>query len=100
MCLNNLDIQAINDHGALRCFVKFFISKTYLRDLASDTPGSLSSALDEMMQHVSSLWGPMVDVLIEILITITKLGYGIEVSSLLHDSAISYAPVPMETDLE
>ena len=44
--------------------------------------------------------GGMVGVLIEILNTITKLVSSIEVSSLLHDSASSYAFVPMETDLE
>ena len=65
-----------------------------------DTPGSLSSSQDELMQHVSSLWGILVDVLIEILNTITKLGSGIEVSSLLHDFSSSYAPVPMEIELE
>jgi len=53
---NNLGIQAINDHGALGCFVKFFTSKTYLRALEGDTPGSLSSSSDELMQHVASFW--------------------------------------------
>lgn len=42
MCLNNLGLQAINDHGALRCFVKFSTSKTYLRALVGDTPRPLS----------------------------------------------------------
>lgn len=100
LCLNNLGLQTINERGALRCFVKIFTSKTYLRALAGDTPGSLSSALDELMRHAASLRGPGVDVLIEILNTIAKLGSGIEASSLLQDSASSSAPVPMETDLE
>lgn len=100
LCLNNLGLQAINDRGALRCFVKIFTSKSYLRALAGDTPGSLSSALDELMRHAASLRGPGVDVLIEILNTIAKLGSGAEMSSLLQDSASSSVPVPMETDLE
>ena len=36
--------------------MKFFTSKTYLRALEGDTPGSLSSSSDELMQHVASFW--------------------------------------------
>jgi hypothetical protein len=35
-CLNNLGLQAINDHSSLKCFENFFTSKTYLCDLAGD----------------------------------------------------------------
>ena len=68
--------------------------------MEGDTPGSLSSTLDELMQHVASLWGAVVDLLIEILNTITKLGSRIEVYSLLHYSSYSYALVPIYIDLE
>ena len=34
-------------------FCEIVYIKTYLRDLASDTHGSLSSALDELMQHAA-----------------------------------------------
>jgi len=64
LCLNNLFVQDLNDRGALKCFVNFFMSKTYLWALASDTHGSLSSTLDDMMRHATSLRGPGVDVLI------------------------------------
>ncbi|XP_057852533.2 E3 ubiquitin-protein ligase UPL1 isoform X1 [Cryptomeria japonica] len=96
LCLNNLGLQAISERGALKCFVKIFTSKIYLRALANDTPGSLSTALDELMRHAASLRGPGVDVLIEILNTIAKIGSAQETPSLLQDSAGT--SVPMETD--
>jgi len=98
--LNNLKLQDINDCGALRYFVNFLTSKAYLQALENDYPGSLSSALDEMIRHAASLRRNGVDVLIEILNTITKLGFGTEVSSLLQEYSRSYVHVPMETNLE
>ena len=53
-----------------------------------------------MIRHAPYLRGHGVDVLIEILNTIAKLGFGAEVSSLLQKIASSYVPVPMKTDLE
>ena len=97
LCLNNNGLQAVKDRNALRCFVKIFTSRTYLRALTSDTPGSLSSGLDELMRHASSLRGPGVEMLIEILNSISKIGNGVDVSNLSSDPSCS-APVPMETD--
>ncbi|PON94002.1 Coatomer beta subunit [Trema orientale] len=97
LCINNNNLQAVKDRNALRCFVKIFTSRTYLRALTSDTPGSLSSGLDELMRHASSLRGPGVEMLIEILNAISKLGNGVDVSYLSSDPSCS-APVPMETD--
>ncbi|XP_068643121.1 E3 ubiquitin-protein ligase UPL1-like isoform X2 [Aristolochia californica] len=101
LCLNNSGLQAVKDRNALRCFVKIFTSRTYLRALMGDTPGSLSTGLDELMRHASSLRGPGVETLIEILQTISKIGSCIEAppssSDVLGSSSV---PVPMETDTE
>lgn len=100
LCLNNNGLQAVKDRNALRCFVRIFTSRIYLRALTSDTPGSLSGALDELMRHASLLRGPGVDMLIEILNTISKIGNGIDTSYLSTDPQCSSTPVPMETDGE
>ncbi|KAK2997133.1 hypothetical protein RJ639_026658, partial [Escallonia herrerae] len=100
LCLSNNGLQAVRDRNALRCFVKIFTSKVYLRVLTGDTPGSLSSGLDELMRHASSLRGPGVEMLIEILNAISKLGSGLEASFSSTDSAGCSTPVPMETDPE
>ncbi|XP_010675966.2 E3 ubiquitin-protein ligase UPL1 isoform X2 [Beta vulgaris subsp. vulgaris] len=98
LCLNNNGLQAVKDRNALSCFVKIFTSRAYLRALAGDAPGSLSSGLDELMRHAATLRGPGVDMLIEILNTIIKLGSSDEASSSSVDSLPCPAPVPMETD--
>ncbi|XP_011038806.1 PREDICTED: E3 ubiquitin-protein ligase UPL1 isoform X3 [Populus euphratica] len=99
LCLNNNGLQAVKDRNALRCFVKIFTSKTYLRALFGEAPGSLSSGLDELMRHASSLRGPGVDMVIEILNAISKIGSGFDASYSSTDPSCS-APVPMETDAE
>ncbi|KAG6793628.1 hypothetical protein POTOM_002843 [Populus tomentosa] len=99
LCLNNNGLQAVKDRNALRCFVKIFTSKMYLRALFGEAPGSLSSGLDELMRHASSLRGPGVDMVIEILNAISKIGSGVDASYLPTDPTCS-APVPMETDAE
>ncbi|KAJ4982419.1 hypothetical protein NE237_033256 [Protea cynaroides] len=99
LCLNNNGLQAVKDRDALGCFVRIFTSRTYLRALAGDTPGSLSNGLDELMRHASSLRGPGVQMLIDILTTIVKIGSGVTAPSST-DSICSSAPVPMETDVE
>ena len=78
----------------------FFTSKAYLRAFPGDTLRSLSSSLDEMIQHAPYLKGHGVDVLIEILNTIAKLGFGAELSSLLQKFVRPFVPVPMEIDLK
>lgn len=98
LCLNNNGLQAVKDRNALRCFVKIFTSRTYLRVLTGDTPGSLSSSLDELMRHASSLRGPGVDMVIEILNVILQIGSGLDTSNSSAES--SSVPVPMETDAE
>ncbi|KAK9941207.1 hypothetical protein M0R45_017826 [Rubus argutus] len=100
LCLNNNGLQAVKDRNALRCFVKIFTSRTYLRALASDTPVSLSNGLDELMRHASSLRGPGVDMLIEILNVISKIGHGVDASFTSTEPLCSSTPVPMETDGE
>ncbi|KAM7504309.1 hypothetical protein LguiB_003213 [Lonicera macranthoides] len=101
LCLNNNGLQAVKDCNALRCFVKIFTSRMYLRVLTGDTPGSLSSGLDELMRHASSLRGPGVDMLTEMLNALAKLGSGFEAaSSLSVDSPSCSTPVPMETDID
>ncbi|XP_058209928.1 E3 ubiquitin-protein ligase UPL1-like isoform X2 [Rhododendron vialii] len=100
LCLNNNGLQAVKDRNALRCFVKIFTTRSYLRALTGDTPGSLSGGLDELMRHASSLRGSGVDMLIEILNAIAKIGSGVEASSSSTDSLCGSIPVPMETDAE
>lgn len=98
LCLNNSGLQLVRDCNALRCFVKIFTSHSYLRTLSGDTPGTLSSALDELMRHASSLRASGVEMLIEILSTIANIGSVLEVDS----STVSANSnvVPMETDPE
>ncbi|XP_042007781.1 E3 ubiquitin-protein ligase UPL1-like isoform X1 [Salvia splendens] len=98
LCLNNNGLQAVKDRNALRCFVRVFTSKQYLRALAADTSGSLSSGLDELMRHASSLRGPGVDMLIEILTKIAKIGSGLDSASPSTECPSSSQPVPMETE--
>ncbi|KAF9598949.1 hypothetical protein IFM89_033147 [Coptis chinensis] len=42
--------------------------------------------MDELMRHASSLRGPGVDMLMEILFTISKIGHGVEAPSLATES--------------
>ncbi|CAL5213878.1 unnamed protein product [Lathyrus oleraceus] len=97
LCLNSNGLQAVKDRNSLRCFVKVFTSRTYLRALTGDTPASLSSGLDELMRHASSLRGPGVDMLVEILETISKIGSATDPPSLSPDSCSS-SSAPMEMD--
>ena len=99
LCLNSNGLQAVKDRNSLRCFVKVFTSRTYLRALAGDTPASLSSGLDELMRHASSLRGPGVEMLVEILEAISKIGSAVDSSSLSPDPCSSTS-VPMEMDGE
>ncbi|XP_038984362.1 E3 ubiquitin-protein ligase UPL1-like [Phoenix dactylifera] len=99
LCLNNTGLKLVKDHDALRCFVKIFTSRSYLKALSGETPGTLSSGLDELMRHASSLRASGVDVLISILNTISKSGSGLESCSPT-ELPSSCTPVPMETDLE
>ncbi|CAA6672443.1 unnamed protein product [Spirodela intermedia] len=80
LCLNNTGLQEVKDRNALMCFVKIFTCRTYLRALSGDTPGSLSSGLDELLRHASSLRSSGVDMLIEILNTVLKMGSGVDAS--------------------
>ncbi|KAJ8754891.1 hypothetical protein K2173_015403 [Erythroxylum novogranatense] len=98
LCLNNNGLQAVKDRNALRCFVKIFTSRTYLRALAGEISGALSSGLDELMRHASSLRGPGVDMLIEILNTIAKIGSSVDASCTSTDVPSCSTSVPMETD--
>ncbi|XP_009793112.1 E3 ubiquitin-protein ligase UPL1 [Nicotiana sylvestris] len=100
LCLNSYGLQAVRDRNALRCFVQIFTSKTYVRALSGDTTGSLSSGLDELMRHTSSLRGPGVEMMIEIFKEIAKLGSVPEAISPSAESASSSNPVPMETEGE
>uniref|UniRef100_A0A7N0U1T4 HECT-type E3 ubiquitin transferase n=2 Tax=Kalanchoe fedtschenkoi TaxID=63787 RepID=A0A7N0U1T4_KALFE len=100
LCLNNNGLQAVKDRNALRCFVKIFTSKAYLRVLAGDIAGSLSNGLDELMRHVSTLRAPGVDMLIEILNALAKMGSIPESFSVPTDAISDMAPVPMETDAD
>ncbi|GMH25044.1 hypothetical protein Nepgr_026887 [Nepenthes gracilis] len=100
LCLNNNGLQAVKDRNALSCFVKIFTTRAYLRFLSGDTPGSLSSGLDELMRHASALRGPGVEMLIEILNAILKIGSGVEASSSSADCLACPTPIPMETDGE
>ncbi|XVE50857.1 hypothetical protein DITRI_Ditri01bG0197700 [Diplodiscus trichospermus] len=97
LCLNTNGLQAVRDRNALRCFVKIFTSRTYSRSLAGDTAGSLSSGLDELMRHASSLRALGVDMVIEILNVIVRIGSGVDKSYLAVESS---ATTPMETDAE
>ncbi|XVF77067.1 hypothetical protein PTKIN_Ptkin14bG0010000 [Pterospermum kingtungense] len=97
LCLNSNGLQAVRDRKALRCFVQIYTSRTYSRFLTGDTPGSLSSGLDELMRHASSLRSLGVDMVIEILNVIARIGSGVDSSCFTAESS---APVPMETDAE
>lgn len=98
LCLNNTGLQMVRDGNALKCFVKIFTSQSYLRALSGDTPGTLSSALDELLRHASSLRAIGVDMLIEILNLVANIGSGTESNDLSNSQ--SSASVPMETDSE
>ncbi|KAL4579973.1 hypothetical protein LXL04_016144 [Taraxacum kok-saghyz] len=103
LCLSNNGLQAVKDRNALRCFVKIFTSRMYLRALMGDTPSSLSSGLDELMRHASSLRAHGVDTLIEILKAIEKIGSGSgpeAPTSATVDAPSSSTSVPMETDAD
>ncbi|KAK3132463.1 hypothetical protein QOZ80_6AG0522110 [Eleusine coracana subsp. coracana] len=99
LCLNNSGLQLVKDRNALRCFVKIFTSRSYLKALSGDTTGALSGGLDELMRHASLLRSSGVDMLIEILNSISKLGTGGDSGSCT-DSEKSSAAVPMDTDVE
>ncbi|XP_062194138.1 E3 ubiquitin-protein ligase UPL1-like isoform X2 [Phragmites australis] len=99
LCLNSSGLQLVKDHSALRCFVKIFTSRSYLKALSGDTTGALSSGLDELMRHASSLRSSGVDMFIEILNTIAKVGCGGDSNSCM-ESDKSSAAVPMDTDVE
>uniref|UniRef100_A0A1J3I3S5 HECT-type E3 ubiquitin transferase n=2 Tax=Noccaea caerulescens TaxID=107243 RepID=A0A1J3I3S5_NOCCA len=99
LCLNNSGLQAVKDRNALRCFVKIFTSASYLRALTGDTPGSLSSGLDELLRHQSSLRTYGVDMFIEILNSMLIIGSGKEATtSTSTDVPTDAATVPMEID--
>ncbi|KAG7600674.1 UBA-like superfamily [Arabidopsis suecica] len=101
LCLNNSGLQAVKDRNALRCFVKIFTSPSYLRALTGDTPGSLSSGLDELLRHQSSLRTYGVDMFIEILNSMLIIGSGMEATtSKPADVPTGAAPVPMEIDVD
>ncbi|GJN40327.1 hypothetical protein PR202_gb29532 [Eleusine coracana subsp. coracana] len=99
LCLNNSGLQLVKDRNALRSFVKIFTSRSYLKALSGDTAGALSGGLDELMRHASSLRSSGVDMLIEILNSISKLGSGGDSGSCT-DSEKSSVAVPMDTDVE
>jgi E3 ubiquitin-protein ligase HUWE1 len=67
LCLNNNGLQLVKDRNALRCFVKIFTSRSYLKALSGDTTGALSSGLDELMRHASSLRSSVLECLIHYL---------------------------------
>ncbi|XP_057417405.1 E3 ubiquitin-protein ligase UPL1-like isoform X2 [Lotus japonicus] len=98
LCLNSNGLQAVKDRNSLRCFVKVFTSRTYLRALTGDTPASLSSGLDELMRHASSLRGPGVDMLVEILEAVSKIGSAGDHPSSSRPEPCSSTSVPMEMD--
>ncbi|KAK1316360.1 E3 ubiquitin-protein ligase UPL1 [Acorus calamus] len=100
LCLNLTGLQAVKERNALGCFVKIFTTRTYLQALSSDTLRSLSTNLDALMRHQSSLRGPGVDMLIEILNTILKIGSEEEPYLSSIESSNSSAPIPMESDQE
>ncbi|KAF8750432.1 hypothetical protein HU200_012382 [Digitaria exilis] len=99
LCLNNSGLQLVKDRNALRCFVKIFTSRSYLKALSGDTTGALSSGLDELMRHASSLRSSGVDMFIEILNIVFKIGCS-EESDSHKECDNSSAAVPMDTDLE
>lgn len=99
LCLNNSGLQLVKDCNALRCFVKIFTSRSYLKALRGDTTGALSSGLDELMRHASSLRSSGVDMVIEILNTLSKIGCG-GGSNSSAECDNSSAAVPMDTDVE
>ncbi|XP_062199173.1 E3 ubiquitin-protein ligase UPL1-like isoform X2 [Phragmites australis] len=99
ICLNNSGLQLVKDCNALRCFVTIFTSRSYLKALSGDTTGALSSGLDELMRHASSLRSSGVDVFIEILNNISKVGCDGDPSCCV-ESDKSSAAVHMDTDVE
>ncbi|KAH7660208.1 E3 ubiquitin-protein ligase HUWE1 protein [Dioscorea alata] len=98
LCLNNNGLQLVKDRSVLMCFVKILTSRTYLRALSGDTLATLSNGLDELFRHASSLRASGVDMLIELLNTISIIGSASETSPSME--SLNSAPVPMETDQE
>ncbi|PRQ36117.1 putative peptidylprolyl isomerase [Rosa chinensis] len=91
LCLNNNGFQAVKD--ALRCLVEVFNSRKYLRALTNDKLG-------ELMFHASSLHGPDVDMLIEILNAISNIGHRVDASLTSTAVLSSSTHVPIEADGE
>lgn len=98
LCLNNNGLQLVKDRNALRCFVKIFTSRSYMKALSGDTAGALSSGLDELMRHAPSLRSSGVSMFIEILNTIFKVWCGVD--SIPYKESDNYsAVIPMDTDV-
>ncbi|KAG6513969.1 E3 ubiquitin-protein ligase UPL1-like isoform X1 [Zingiber officinale] len=96
LCLNNSGLQMVKERNALKCLTKIFTSTSYLRALNEQSLEMLSNGLDELMRHSSVLRASGVDVLIDILNTISRIGS----SDFFSESQSSSKHIPMEIDLE
>ncbi|XP_020586141.1 E3 ubiquitin-protein ligase UPL1-like isoform X2 [Phalaenopsis equestris] len=96
LCLNNAGLHLVRERNVLRCFVKIFTSRSYLRALSGDITSSLSNSLDELLRHASSLCTSGVDMLVEILNTIANVG-SVSESHHCYEFLASSVSVPMET---
>ncbi|KAJ1697814.1 hypothetical protein LUZ63_006326 [Rhynchospora breviuscula] len=76
LCLNGNGLQMVKERNALRCFLRIFTSKSYLKALSGEAPGVISNGLDELLRHAPTLRPYGVDAVIWILDMLAKIGSG------------------------
>lgn len=76
LCLNGNGLQMVKERNALRCFLRIFTSKSYLKALNGEAAGVISNGLDELLRHAPTLRPYGVDAVIWILDSLAKIGSG------------------------
>ncbi|XP_044510273.1 E3 ubiquitin-protein ligase UPL2-like isoform X2 [Mangifera indica] len=73
ICLNAKGLEAVKETSALRFLIDIFTSKKYVIAM-NDAVVPVANAVEELLRHVSSLRGPGVDIIIEIVDKISSFG--------------------------
>ncbi|XP_078171361.1 E3 ubiquitin-protein ligase UPL1-like [Carex rostrata] len=97
LCLNGNGLQMVKERNALRCFLRIFTSKSYLKALNGEAAGVISNGLDELLRHAPTLRPYGVDAVIWILDSLAKIGSGSGSSSGSGSESPSTV-VPMDID--
>lgn len=74
LSLNEAGRELILQRKALRCMVPVFTSKEYIHLLGSSGSSMVGSGLEELIRHTNLLRGHVIDVVLEILDELRKLG--------------------------